>query len=190
MKKYFIKNLKKEEKEKIIENNEKLQNEIYDILYEDNMNYQYELGEILLNDKENKKNYKICDNYTSFYLKILNGTKFLENIHFDELKNYFNLEDIKQIENIEKKYKKNLKYYNNCNYGSDNFYKYEENIENLAIELLKIIETNLHEYENICFEDVKQYFIDDINEYWQNCYILNKKDFVLYEDIKQIKKYN
>lgn len=190
MKKYFIKDLKEEEKLKILENNEKLQNEIYNILYEDNMNYQLELGEILLNHNQNKNNYNICDHYTSFYLKIINGVNFMENINFTEIKDYFCEEDTKKIETIEKEYKKTLYYYNKCNYSTDNFYKHEEKIEELAKELLAIIENELHKLEEVTNEDIQQYFLEDINEIWQECYILNKKDFTLYEDIKQVKKYN
>lgn len=189
MDKYFIKNLKEKEKIKILEKNEKLQNEIYEILYENNMNYQYELDKILLNYEKNKNNFEICDNYSSFYLKIKNGIKFLENINFKDMKDYIFEKDLQEINQIEKEYKKELHYYNKCNYYSDNFYKHEEKIEELAEKLAEIIENTLHSLEEVTKEEMQEYFLENINKYWNDCYIVNKNDFIMYENITYIKCY-
>lgn len=189
MKKIYIKNLSEKEKIKVLENNQKLKNEIFEIVYQDNMDYQLELGNIMLNHEKNKNNYDIKDYYTSFFLTITNGIKFLENINFKDVKDYISEKDLQEVNRIEKEYKKELYYYNKCNYYSDNFYKHEEKIENLAKKLLKIIENELHSLEDITDTDIQEYFLEDINDYWQGCYILNKKDFIMYEDISQVKNY-
>lgn len=191
MKRYYLKDLKNDELIKIFNNNEKLKNQIIDSYYEDQMYWQSEYYNILLNYKDNKSNFNYNDYYTSFYLTIKDGLKFLENINFNEIKDYFNIEDIEKIDKIEKKYKKELNYINRCNYYSDNFYKHNEIIDQLASDLLKIIENELHKFENYDFKDIEIFFIDEIKEntYYENYYIKNKKDFIVYEKICYEKSY-
>lgn len=187
MKKYYVKNLKEEEKKEILENNEKLKNEIFEIIYEDNMEYQLELGEIFFGSKTFDY-LEIKDYYSSFYLRIKDPIKLYENIDINN-SDYLSIEDGEKYKTL---YKEATKKYNNiqkCNCYSDNYYKNEEELEEILEKIVKILEKKLHSLEDITEDQIEEYFVEDINEIYQNCYILNKKDFILYEDIRTVKSY-
>lgn len=87
MKKY-LNELNEEELEKVFKNNKKLQEEIFQYCYESSMNAQYELGLELLNDVKNKKNYRIDDHYTSFFLTVVNAYEFIANLELKIVVDY------------------------------------------------------------------------------------------------------
>lgn len=187
MKKYYVKNLKEEEKKEILENNEKLKSDIYEICYEDNMYYQRDLFEIFFG-KDTYNYLKIEDYYSSFYLRIKDPIKLYENLDINN-SDYLSVED---EEKYIKLYKEATKKYNNiqkCNYYSDNYYKNEGELEEILEKIVEILEKELHSLEDITEDQIEEYFLEDINEIWENCYILNKKDFTLYEDIRTVKSY-
>lgn len=182
MKKY-LKELNDSELKQVIKSNNKLQEEISRILYENNMECQEDEGNLLLGSNWNQY-IDIKDNYSSFYLVLRNWREFIDNIDSAylcekaiDLYNYI----------IRKK-----EIYENMNPYNDHFNSLNEHLEKKSKELLKIIEDQLHEYEEFpTDEDIFYYLIDDINEVYQNCYIIpEEKNYILYEDISYIKRYN
>lgn len=180
MKKYYLKELKDEEIEKILKNNNKFENIIFNDFYEDQMDAQYYESMELLKDVQ--QYYRYYDNYNSFYFRITDGLKFIENIDFHTLKGY-----CLDVEELEKESKKELNILNKCNFGSDKYYDHIEKIEILAQKILDLIEKELHTYENYDFSDIFDYLLNNIDLY-ENYYIKNKKDFKVYEKINYEKE--
>lgn len=185
MKKYF-KELNDKEKEKILEKNNKLFNELSNYIYEDNMYCQSEEIEYLFG-KDWHRYIAYYDNYSSFYLSLKNWEKFIDNLDRD----YLTTEGIELYDYIINK--KSI--LDNMEWGTDNYYNLEEHLENKSQELLDICENMLHDYENYPdFEECYNYLLgttyDDILE---NCYIIiddkGSTDYILYEDIAYTKSY-
>lgn len=189
-KKIYIKELNEEELKKVFENNKQIQQISFEKAYEDNMFWQEELGNIFFG-KTFFEYLEIRDNYSSFYLKIKNPVKLFENLSLSN-KDYLQTEESQKYIKYYKQAKKYYNYYNNCNYESDNFYKNFELLENTLIKIVAILEKELHLLEDVSEEDALTSFIYDVteNDFLESAYILNKQDFVLYEDVSYTKKYN
>lgn len=185
MKKYF-KELNDKEKEKILEKNNKLFEELSNYIYEDKMYCQEEDAENMFG-KNWYKYIDYYDNYSSFYLSLKNWEMFINNLDRD----YLTTEGIELYDYIMNK--KNI--LDNMEWGTDNYYNLEEHLENKSQELLDICESMLHEYENYpdleeCYNYLLYSTYDDTLE---NCYIIidNKGStgYILYEDIAYTKSY-
>lgn len=190
MKKYYIKDLKENELQKVFENNEKIQQEAFNDAYESNMQYQLELGKIFFGD--NSYSYlEIKDYYSSFYLKIKDPIRLFENLSLSN-SDYLNEIDSKTYIDLYKKAQKYYNYFNNCSYSSDNYWKNIELLENTLEKIIDILEKELHKLEDVTKEDALENFIFNVQENYllEDAYILNKKDFIVYEKISYIKKYN
>lgn len=183
MKKYF-KELNDKEKEKILEKNNKLFEELSNYIYEDKMYCQSEYAEDLFG-KDWASYIAYYDNYSSFYLSIKNWEKFIDNLDRD----YLTTEGIALYDYIMNK--KNI--LDNMEWGTDNYYNLEEHLEKKSQELLDICESMLHSYEEYPdFEEVYDYILDNFYLY-ENCYIKvdkkGKTDYILYKDISYTKSY-
>lgn len=175
--------LTKEEVDRVVENNKKLQNEIADWLYEDNMRNQVEMADLLLNNPDNQKNYSIHDYYNSFYLRIKEPYKFLSNIDLKEVNEYCGLGD-DFVEEI----KKTIADYENSEDGySENGIDLYAELDEMATKVLKKIEDNLHGFENYpTLDDIKEMFyvnIDGYTDAWID------KDYKMYRHIEYEKCY-
>lgn len=176
MRKYYLKDLKDKELIKVFDNNKKIQSQALENLLENNMFLQSEQYE-LLNIKQNINYY---DNYNSFYLRIKDPIKFYEDIETLQLTEK-QLEIYNSISIYYKRYI-NAKTEKTQN---KNYIIIEEKTE----ELLEYIEAYLHDFEDFDNIDIIDQFINDVAcGVYDNCYILNKKDFIAYEDIKYTKK--
>lgn len=185
MKKYF-KELNDKEKEKILEKNNKLFEELSNYIYEDKMYCQSEEIEDLFG-KDWHRYIAYYDNYSSFYLSIKNWEMFINNLDRD----YLTTEGIELYDYIMSK--KNI--LDNMEWGTSNYYNLEEHLENKSQELLDICESMLHDYENYPdFEECYNYLIDGIyDNNVEYCYInvddKGNTDYILYEDISYTKSY-
>ena len=173
--------LDENELKQVFDKNNILKSELYDKQFEMQMDMQEDIGKYLMGSAE--KYIRICDNYNSFYLKLVDGIKFLENINLENLKDY-NITTDKEI----KEYKKALNYYYHCNYGSDRFYDWEEKIENIAKGILKELERYLHEFEDIDEAEVFEMFVEDISEGVYRNYYIKDNDYIVYEDVAYTRK--
>lgn len=185
MKKYF-KELSDKEKEKILEKNNKLFDELSQYLYEDKMYWQEEDADNMFGKNWNRY-IDLKDNYNSFYLRIINWEEFINNLD----KDYLTQEGIVLYNYIQDK----KEVLNNMEWGTDNYYNLEKHLENKSQELLDICESRLHDYEkypdfNECYNYLLGATYDNTLE---NCYIIiddkGSTDYILYEDIAYTKSY-
>ena len=178
MKKYF-KDLDTETKINIILNNEDLKNAMSQDYYEYNMEMQLEEGQLMFG-KESHKYIEIRDNYSSFYLRLINWFEFIRNLDKDYLCNQgidlYNeimklYKEYEDLENIEKNYKR--------------IDELEEELESRSKELLSICEKQLHEYESFTEEDLKEYiqFNLEENDIYSDYYIIDDDYSKVYVDI-------
>lgn len=188
-KKIYIKDVKnsKELLKKLLENNEKLRDAVFEDYYTLQMDFQAEEFENLFG--KNWASYiDIKDNYNSFYLKLKDCYEFFKNLDSD----YLNGEAKKIYKELSKKFEK-IECFNINN--EDDSKKYDdltEEFENQCSELLEVCENQLHEFENIDENDLFSYFLENIQEhdYFINLYYYEaKNDFVLYEDISYTKSW-
>lgn len=188
-KKIYLKDIKDNEEllKEVFNNNEKLKEVCYQETYELSMEQQLEFGQLCLGD--NYTDYiSIMDNYSSFYLVLKNSEKLIKNID----KNYLTPTE----EKIYNKAVKTLEKRNNAdmyNDRYDRFKKYDTELSKLAEELLKLIEKDLHEYEDIDEEQVVENFIFQLQSNYVNedlYYYEDDKNYNLYEDISYTKNWN
>lgn len=184
--KKFVKDLTDEELEKVFQKNSKLQEKMWDALQEEKMEMQKDEGECLLDYKSNS--FSIEDNYSSFYLKLRDGKKFLETTDLKEAVEYgcITEEDKKKAEELLDKY------YNTTPFNTENYEEVDditlEEIDKLATKILKAIEDRLHCYEDTCEEEVIDYFLDATNNFvFEDCYI--DDNYIMYEDVAYTKCY-
>lgn len=185
MKKYFNE-LNQEEIRKVLEKNEKLFDELSQYLYEDKMYWQEEDADNMFGKNWNRY-IDYNDNYSSFYLRVIDWEEFINNLNRD----YLTQEGIDLYNYIQDK----KEVLDNMEWGTDNYYNLEEHLEKKSQELLDICESMLHEYENYPdFEECYNYLLDTLyDDTLENCYIIidNKgsTDYILYEDIAYTKSY-
>lgn len=172
--KRFLKELNKEEFKKVLEKNSLLYEKVVQNLYENNMFYQNEEYENL-----NIKNYVEMRNYyNTFYLKLKDDIiGFYENISTDYLCN-----DGIKIYNSAKIYYKRLQNTKNDDIYCKNFDLLEEKMK----DLLKIIEKQLQEYENVNEDDIFYELYENI-EYYEDIYV--NDDFEAFKHIEYEKSY-
>lgn len=185
-KKIYLKDIKdnRELLKTIFENNNKLQEKAGEIAYENNMEQQVEFGELCLGKNWNKY-IDMYDNYSSFYLRVKNAEKMIENID----KNYLTTEE----EELYNKAVKILEIRNNEEYGTDFYWEQDMELDEVSANLLELIEKDLHDYENIEEEDVFETFIFDLQEnymYEDLYYYENDNTYNLYEDVSYTKNWN
>ena len=180
--KYYLEDLTNEELEKVWKANEKLQMSVYDSVYEDNMDAQQREGETLIPTKY----VEICDNYSSFYLRLRsedcqNGYKFFNNVDLKEYtwRGMLTEQEVAEIKDLMQKYEKA---YNEDTDNYDICSEYEDKLTDKAKELIKRVEDDLHCYEDISENDLLDYFFENTDLY-NDCYIKNKEDYKLYRDV-------
>ena len=189
MKKY-LKDMSKEELEKIFENVEEFRKSTYDLVYENHMYWQGEYSDIFFG-KDWHKYIEMNEYYSSFYLKLKDASNFFENISLSN-SDYLCAEDAEKYKAL---YKEAKKYHDNmnsrCNYGSDKYYENEERLKASCIILLGLLEKELHNLEDITYEDCLEQFIIDVqdNNCFENCYIIDNNYNKVYEDIAYTKEY-
>jgi hypothetical protein len=173
--KLYLNELTDDELKKVWDKNSKLQEKVENDIYEDNMEMQYEDGNMFFSD-EARKYFRIEDNYSSFYFRLTDGYKLMENLDLSDLEQY-NIVTKQQIS----EYKKYKKYYYQCSYYSDRSNYWLDKIEELAKKILYEIERYLHEYENVDYSDAFNYFVDRIDIY-EDYYITSTDDYIAYSD--------
>lgn len=174
MKKYF-RDLDTETKVDIIMNNQKLKDVVWNDCYEQSMENQLENGELMLGKGNN--GIDIRPNYDSFYLVLLDWEKFLDNLDSDYL-NDKGLDIYNKIAELKEEYENEDSY-------SDRFEELSGEIEELCKQLLKVCENQLHTYENIDDNDVKEYLIFELEEngLYDDYYILEDDTSKVYNDV-------
>lgn len=187
--KRYLKELNEEELKEVFENISSLQEISFSYAYDVNMDWQLELGKIFFGN--NWHDYlKMYDYYSSFYLKIKNTIEFFENISIGNA-DYLSEENSKKYIDL---YKQAKKIYNNlckCNTYSEKYLENEEKLDKICIELLELLENELHELENIDFEQAFETFKTDVfdNENYNDLYVLNNDFSKIYEHVNYIKEY-
>lgn len=184
MKKY-IKDMNSDELELVYNNNDKLQKELFERVYEDNMDAQLYEYEYLI-PKEAHDYYRYHDYYNSFFFTLneYEGYNFLHCLDFKILKEY----DVATSDD-EKLFKKLENYFNHCNYNSDAFYTNLEKLDVLATKILKNIEELLKQYENVDDSDILTFWLDEYgHECYNDCYIIDDS-YKLFEEISYTKEY-
>lgn len=187
-KKIFLKEIadyeNKELLKEIFEHNEELGNNLWNLTWDRNMEQQLEFGNLCLGENSHKY-IDIRDHYSSFYLTLKNAEEFVNNID----KAYLTTEEDtlynECIELLEKR--------NNEEYGNDYYWEFDIELDNKAEELLKLIEKDLHAYENVETEDVFEEFLFQLIEnenYGELYYYENDPTYNLYEDISYTKNWN
>lgn len=173
--KHFFRDLDTETKVDIIMNNQKLKDVVWNVCYEQSMENQLENGELMLGKGNN--GIEIRDNYSSFYLILRDWHKFLDNLDSDYLCQD-GLDLYNKIVELKEEYENEDSY-------SDRFEELNEEIEKLCKELLKICEKQLHDYENIDDNDVKEYLIFELegNGLYDDYYIIEDDTSKVYNDV-------
>jgi len=184
-KKVYLKDIKdnKELLKQVFNNNEKLKEECYKDAYETNMDLQLEFSQLCMG-KNNYEYIDIRDNYSSFYLVLKNSEKFIENID----KNYLSTEE----EQLYNKAKELLEKRNNEE-DTDKYYEFDNELDYVAEQLLKMLEKDLHTYEKIDEEQAQENFMFNLqnNMVYEDLYYYEEDDtYNLYEDISYTKNWN
>lgn len=183
MKKLYLTEMETERRNELIKNNKKLIEKLQNYLYDDNMELleidtRYILG-------KNWKEYIEChDNYTSFFLTVKDWRKFYQNIDYGYLSDEASKKADKITANINKM--DSLEYYN------DDYYKIDEECEELAKEILQEIEDILHTYEEYPDEDNAIQYADEtgqLEEYYIEVREDGTSDNVIRKDIAYTETY-
>lgn len=185
MKKVYLKDIKDNEEllKKIFNNNEKLKEDCYKDTYELSMDNQLEFGQLCMG-KDYYNYIDIKDNYSSFFLVLKNSAKFIENIN----KDYLSVEELELYNKAQELLNKR-----NNEEDTDKYYEFDNDLDYVAEELLKMIEKDLHTYENIDDEQVQENFIFNLqnNMVYEDLYYYEEDDtYNLYEDISYIRNWN
>lgn len=182
-KRIMLETLTNEELEKVFKANEEIRNKAFNMLYEDQMFEQEMEYRELLNTKVNKS-FKYNDHYNSFFLTLIEEYKFLRDIELKTLVSYdiITKEEKAEIEQLILLYEHE--------YYEDVEYDLVVVVGDVAKYLLNKIEKFLHTLEDYpTEEDALLFFIDNIGIIWEKLYILNKEDYIAYEDIAYTKCY-
>lgn len=183
MKKYF-KDLETNKKIEIILNNEDLKENVWNSCYEKNMELQRENGELMFG-VDSHKYIDIRDNYDSFYLVLKNWHNFIDNLDSDYLcdKGFELYNKIILLKNE----------YENIDIAEEEekFDELEEELEEKCKELLKICENQLHEFEKINDDTLKDYLEFELeeNDLFSDLYIIDNDYSKVYEDINYTKEF-
>lgn len=166
MKKIFINELETERRNNLIIKNEKLLN----ILCEDFIDMlgrQQEEAECCIMNKDALNAIEYHDHYNSFFYTLKDWEKFYDNIDYSYLSDDASARHDKIRKNVEKM--DALPEYN------DEYYKLDEECEELAKEILKEIEDYLHTYEEYPSEDDAIQYADEM-EQLEEYYIEERED--------------
>lgn len=174
--KKFIKDMNSEEIKKCLQENNKFYNLVYNDMYESDMECQYEESKLMFR-KDHYKYIEYHDNYSSFFLTLINWQQFIDNLEKDYLCQdgiaLYNeiIELKKEYENI------SLETFEE----EERYYFLEGKIETMCKDLLEICENQLHEYEkaDYSFEDLIDYVMNSCK--YEEFYII-ASDYVLYHD--------
>lgn len=187
--KQYLKDMEIEKQVDILFNNEDIRNVLAERYYEDLMWQQQEEGELMLG-KDYHKYIDIEDNYNSFFFRLRDRDKFLDNLD----KDYLTQEGIDLYDETYKLYEE----YNNMSMYDDADEEQEERYNGLDLKLddnceklLDICENILHGYENYTDEDLKWFINDEIefNHYGKELYILGDDTSKVYEDVSYTRTY-
>lgn len=143
-----LKELSEDELRQLAENNEQLRAEIAERVYEDNMFAQGEDYEQIFG--KNNRTIEYHDHYQSFYLTISDHDHFVENIDRECL----TIDGMKYYDRA----KSLLEQWQNMDYDEqDENSELYEKIERVNEQLLREIESFLHDYENITKDEMNDY---------------------------------
>ena len=166
MKKIYINELETEKRNELIKNNSKLIQRLQNDLYDNNMDLQYIESENIMN-KEAISAIRYHNHYSSFFYTLEDWRKFYQNITYVFLSDEANKKANKITENINKM--DALPEYN------DEYYKIDEECEELTKEILQEIENILHTYEEYPDEDDAIQYADEM-EQLEEYYIEERED--------------
>lgn len=178
----YYKDMTKEQIEKLLRENRKLQEKIEELYHDDQIENQTSDYNLIFGES---RHVEVCDSYNSFYLHV-NSIKLVEDIDKDYL---YTQEQIDEFEKIQNKYNEYLN-----TEESEKLYNLENEIEKDLKELAKDIEKTLHTYEewksfynNIEAEELEAYFFDYVAEWYdmQNFYIIDGDFTRLYRNIDE-----
>lgn len=166
MKKIYINELETERRNELIKKNSKLIELLQHDLYENNMELQYIEGNDIISD-EAYKAIEYHNHYSSFFYTLKDWRKFYQNIDYAYLSDEASRKADKITKNIDKI--DALPEYN------DEYYKLDEECEELAKEILQEIEDILHSYEEYPTEDEAIEYADEM-EQLEEYYIEERED--------------
>lgn len=189
--KRYINELTDEELKKVWDVNEKLQNQCYESIYKDNMDAQLNVANDLLATWTNssyENGFEICDHYSSFFLRLRDGYKFVTRCNLKTMLDYniITKEEFIEINNLIDKYE-NITPFTHENY-QDVENEVLEQIDEKAKNILAKVEKFLHEYEDIDYSVAFEQWLEDCDTCFEDCYITGD-DYKLYEDISYTKCY-
>lgn len=189
--KKMLKELTKEEIEKVYNTNERLRNELYQVLAEENDFIWSEEYDVLL--KFNKDYVRYHDNYNSFYLTIKNEQyeDFINLLNDDEMiiRNLMNESEKAEITQLYEDSMNN----NPMNYTESEVEENEQVIQSkykhYAELFLQRIENYLHQFEDVDEESVKAQYEVFIDENADNTHFYVDENYVLYHEYTKIDSY-
>lgn len=176
-KKVFINDLETETRNNYIKRNKKLIEKLQNDLYNNNMDLQYIEAENIIS-KEGFEAIQYHDNYSSFYYTLNDWRKFYQNIDYIFLSDEAN----KKSDEITKK----IDIMDSLECYDDEYYKLDEECEQLAKEILNEIENILHSYEEYPTEDDAIQYADEmeqLGEYYIEFREDNTTDGVIRRDV-------
>lgn len=175
MKKIYINELETEKRNELIKKNNKLINILQHDLYENNMDLQYIEGNNIISD-EAYKAIEYHDNYSSFFYTLKDWRKFYQNIDYAYLSDEASKKANKITKNIDK--------IDALPDYDEEYYKLDEECEELAKEILQEIEDILHVYEEYPSEDDAISYADEM-EQLEDYYIEEREDGTTDEVIRK-----
>lgn len=183
MKKEYLTEMETEKRNKLIEKNKKLINMLVNNLYEDNcFRMELETNDILGKDWHQYIDYH--DNYSSFYLRVKDWRKFIENVDAD----YLNNDAFSMYKLINEKIKQS----DDVDYYSTTYDVLIEEIDEGCSFILDNIEEDLHMYEKIPSEDDAIQYADEmeqLNDYYIEIHDDGFCDGVIRKDIAYTETY-
>lgn len=175
MKKIYINELETEKRNELIKKNSKLIELLQRDLYDNNMDLQRIDADNIMNE-EAFKAIEYHDHYSSFFYTLKDWRKFYQNIDYA----YLSDEAIKKADKITK----NIEKIDAFPEYNDEYYKLDEESEELAKEILKEIENILHAYEEYPSEDDAIEYADEM-EQLEEYYIEEREDGTTDEVIRK-----
>ena len=145
-----IKDLNSNELRELVNNNKEFRNEVNEFIYDDNMRRQELCFELWLPYIENRQaGWDADDCYGSFYLSITDSECFINNLDSD----YLSSEDTDKLHEA-----RDLIY--EIDQSEDYDEELADKLQRIAEDILKSIEQDLHEFEDVTHEQLDQ-FIDE-----------------------------
>lgn len=172
---------------KLLMNNSEFERVVFEHVSQEYYDMQEEDGNLTLGSNWHEY-IDIRDNYNSFYLRLKDYNKFFHNLDRD----YLCQDGIDLYDKTEKLFKERDNMIVDTIESEDRFEELEDMIEKNCIELLEIVENQLHDYEKIDNNDLENWLFDNINDnnlFNELYYYEDDINMKLYEDISYTKEW-